>query len=423
MINFFRKNRFFGGMICHRVTINLGDSFFYIVVMWVLYDLTKDPFYTAMGGFLFSMADALNFFCGPMIDRCRKKWLLLMTSVLQFFVILGLYLFLLHGELPIGLLLLSIPIFDLMSKMTYSIHNALIPALMKKEDFITANTILSVTNTGIDFIFNAVSGFFLAFLCLETIFMMNSLINLTALVIAIFLFRKMPLQDKVGENETKKAFGALKDVWKNYWNDLKKGMAFITNKTILSLMIPLIGLSLFYAVMLVNLPVLSDRIFGSAMGYGFMLTLLAVGSMSGAAFSRHLTKRFTLGKLFPLLFLWGGASWILAAFLIHSAPLLGMAFLVSASTALGAVNIIFGTIFQQIPPENMIARVNTVNLSLIVIASLLGSLFGGMIAKLSADFAPFVLCGVGYLLIALMMKANMRVKTLPKIDAVGENIL
>src|SRR5699024_6395954 len=140
------------------------------------------------------------------------------------------------------------------------------------------------------------------------------------------------------------------------WNDLKKGMAFITNKTILSLMIPLIGLSLFYAVMLVNLPVLSDRIFGSAMGYGFMLTLLAVGSMSGAAFSRHLTKRFTLGKLFPLLFLWGVASWILAAFLIHSAPLLGMAFLVSASTALGAVNIIFGTIFQQIPPENMIAR-------------------------------------------------------------------
>ena len=109
--------------------------------------------------------------------------------------------------------------------------------------------------------------------------------------------------------------------------------------------------------------------------------------------------------------------------MIHSAPLLGMAFLVSASTALGAVNIIFGTIFQQIPPENMIARVNTVNLSLIAIASLLGSLFGGMIAKLSADFALFVLCGVGYLLIALMMKANMRVKTLPKIDAVGENIL
>ena len=125
-----------------------------------------------------------------------------------------------------------------MSKMTCSIHNALIPALMKKEDFITANTILSVTNTGIDFIFNAVPGFFLAFLCLETIFMMNSLINLTALAIAIFLFRKMPPQDKVGENETKNAFGALQDVWKNYWDDLKKGMAFITNKTILSLMIP-----------------------------------------------------------------------------------------------------------------------------------------------------------------------------------------
>ena len=116
-------------------------------------------------------------------------------------------------------------------------------------------------------------------------------------------------------------------------------------------MIPLIGLSLFYAVMLVNLPVLSDRIFGSAMGYGFMLTLLAVGSMSGAAFSRHLTKRFTLGKLFPLLFLWGGASWILAAFLIHSVPLLGMAFLVSASTALGALILFSEQFFSKFRPK------------------------------------------------------------------------
>ena len=72
MINFFRKNPFFGTMICHRVTINLGDSLFYIVLMWLLYDLTKDPFYTGMGGFMFSMADALNFFCGPVIDRCAK---------------------------------------------------------------------------------------------------------------------------------------------------------------------------------------------------------------------------------------------------------------------------------------------------------------------------------------------------------------
>lgn len=422
-MNFFRKNPFFGSMVCHRVTINLGDSFFYIVLMWVLYDWTKDPFYTAMGGFLFSMADALNFFCGPVIDRCSKKWLLLMTSMVQFFVIFGLYLFLLHGELCIALLLLSIPVFDLMSKVTYSVHNALIPALMKKEDFIMANTILSVTNTGIDFIFNAVSGMLLAFLCLESIFMVNSLINLAALVIAMFIFCKMPSEKKFGANETKNAVGALQNVWKTYRNDLKGGMAFVKNKTILSLMIPLIALSLFYAMMLVNLPALSGRIFGSAMGYGVTLTLLAVGSMIGAAFSRHLTKWRKLGMLFPLLFLWGGASWLLAGFLIHPLPLLGAVFLVSASIALGAVNMIFGTIFQQLPPENMIARVNTVNLSLIAIASLFGSLLGGVIAKAFADFVPLLLCAVGYLLIAFMMKVNPRVKMLPILDAVDESIL
>lgn len=422
-MNFFRKNPFFGSIICHRIAINLGDSFFYIVLMWVLYDLTKDPFYTAMGGFLFSLADALNVFCGPIIDRCSKRCFLLITSMVQFFVILGLYLFVLNDKLSIALLLLSIPVFDLMSKVTYSIHNALIPALMKKEDFMTANTILSVTNTGIDFIFNAVSGVLLAFLCLEDVFMVNSLINLTALAAAMFLFCKIPLKKKLSVNEAKNAFDGLQDVWKTYGNDLKTGMAFVQNKTILSLLLPLVALSLFYTMMLVNLPAFSAHIFGSAMGYGLTLTLLAVGSVGGAALSGHLTKRFKLGKLFPLLFLWGGSSWVLAAFFIHPMPLLGSVFLVSASTALGAVNIIFGTVFQQIAPENMIARVNTVNLSFIAIASLLGSLLGGLAAKISADFVPFLLCGVGYLSIAFMMKANTRVNTLPAIDTVDENIL
>ena len=40
---------------------------------------------------------------------------------------------------------------------------------------------------------------------------------------------------------------------------------------------------------------------------------------------------------------------------IESAPLLGALFLVIASGSLGAVNIIFGTLFQQIPPQDMIA--------------------------------------------------------------------
>lgn len=379
MINFFRKNPFFGTMICHRVTINLGDSLFYIVLMWLLYDLTKDPFYTGMGGFMFSMADALNFFCGPIIDRCSKRWLLLITSAVQFFVLLGLYCLSANGTVHVPLLLLSIPVFDLMSKMTYSIHNTLIPILVKKEEWMTANTVLSITNTGIDLMFSAVAGVVLALFYLKTIFMVNSLINLAALVTAMFLFRKLSSKREFTDNETRASVPSLEEVWKGYREDLKSGIILVKNKTILSL--------------------------------------------AGALLSGQLTKHFRLGRLFPQLFVLGGVSWIFMSLFIESAPLLGAFFLVIASGSLGAVNIIFVTLFQQIPSQDMIARVNTVNLSLIAIASLCGSLLGGVIAKFSADFIPFLLCGVGYLLIGWIMRVNTRTKMLPTIDKVQQNIL
>ena len=71
MLEMIKEFRLFRRIIYHRVWINLGDSLFYVVIMWVLYDLTRDPLYTSMGGFMFSLSDVLNFFCGPVIDRSR----------------------------------------------------------------------------------------------------------------------------------------------------------------------------------------------------------------------------------------------------------------------------------------------------------------------------------------------------------------
>lgn len=110
----------------------------------------------------------------------------------------------------------GIPVFGLMSKMTYSIHNTLIPILVKKEEWMTANTVLSITNTGIDLMFNAVAGVVLALFYLKTIFMVNRLINLAALVTAMFLFRKLSSKREFTDNETRTSVPSLKEVWKGY---------------------------------------------------------------------------------------------------------------------------------------------------------------------------------------------------------------
>lgn len=428
-MNKLRKNRTFCKIISHRIFINLGDSLFYIVLMWVLYYLTKNSFYTAIGGFMFSLSDVLNFFVGPIIDRCGKAKLLAITSGIAFFVIAGLCFFSLGNMLNVWILVFSIPLFNLTSRITYSIHNVVVPAIVGKDELVTANSILSMTNTGIDLLFNAISGVLLVVLSIQEILLINSTINLFALLVALLILRSaLPVRQPVEvENQSKvkadERKADLKEYWCSYLKDLKSGLMFIRNRTILSLIIPLVGLNLLYAIMLVNLPAFSSEVFGSAIGYGLVLTFFAVGSISGSMISSFLVKHFAVGKLIPILFLYGGTSWVLMTLLVKQIPVAGVIFMIVAMNALGVTNIIFGTVFQQLPPENMIGRVNTVNLSLMAVAALLGSLLGGIITQVSDSIFPFCLCGLGYLLISFVMGINRLVRRLPFMNEINEKML
>lgn len=429
-MNKLNKNKAFCKIISHRIFINLGDSLFYIVLMWILYDLTKSSFYTAIGGFMFSLSDVLNFFVGPIIDRSNKEKLLAFTSGTAFLVIAGLCFFSLGDMLNVWILVFSIPLFNLMSRITYSIHNVVVPAIVRKDELVTANSILSMTNTGIDLLFNAISGVFLVVLSIQEILLINSTINLLALLVALLILRsamldrKQPVEmekrPKVKADERK---ADLKEYWSSYLKDLKTGLMFIRNRTILSLIIPLVGLHLLYAIMLVNLPAFSSEVFGSAIGYGLVLTFFSVGSISGSMISSFLVKHFAVGKLISILFLYGGTSWILMTLFVKQISVVGVIFMIAAMNALGVTNIIFGTVFQQLPPENMIGRVNTVNLSLMAVAALLGSLLGGIITQISDSIVPFFLCGLGYLLISFVMGINRLVRRLPFMHEINEKIL
>lgn len=428
-MNKLRKNRTFCKIISHRIFINLGDSLFYIILMWVLYDLTKSSFYTAIGGFMFSLSDVLNFFVGPIIDRCGKAKLLAITSGIAFFVIAGLCFFSLGNMLNVWILVFSIPLFNLTSRITYSIHNVVVPSIVGKDELVTANSILSMTNTGIDLLFNAISGVLLVVLSIQEILLINSTINLFALLVALLILRSaLPVRQPVEvENQSKvkadEKKADLKEYWCSYLNDLKSGLMFIRNRTILSLIIPLVGLNLLYSIMLVNLPAFSSEVFGSAIGYGLVLTFFAVGSISGSMISSFLVKHFAVGKLITILFLYGGISWVLMTLLVKQIPVAGVIFMIVAMNALGVTNIIFGTLFQQLPSANMIGRVNTVNLSLMAVAALLGSLLGGIITQVSDSIFPFFLCGLGYLLISFVMGINRLVRRLPFMNEINEKML
>lgn len=242
-------------------------------------------------------------------------------------------------------------------------------------------------------------------------------------MVAVLVFRSLPAQKVPSQSKPGEKAHSFQEGLRDYLEDLKNGLVFVQNPTILSLIVPLVGLNLLYAMMVVNLPAFSSEVFGSAIGYGLTLTLFAAGSMSGAAVSSRLMKRFEVGKILPALFLYGGISWALMAVLVVRLPVMGSVLIVAASSALGVINLIFGTIFQQLPPRQMIGRVNTVNLSLMSVASLAGSLLGGAVVQRSTVVFPFLVCGLGYLVIAAAMGANRQIRALPKVSDLREQTL
>lgn len=65
------------------------------------------------------------------------------------------------------------------------------------------------------------------------------------------------------------------------------------------------------------------------------------------------------------------------------------------------------------------ARVNAVNLGLMAIASLGGSLLGEDIVRKFDSVFSFLLCGLGHLAIAIAMRVNRLAYTLPKTEDMG----
>ncbi len=70
-------------LLLGRVVTNIGDSLYYVASMWLVFELSHNPFYTGLAGFLILVPKVLQFLIGPLVDRWRVKPILISTQVLQ----------------------------------------------------------------------------------------------------------------------------------------------------------------------------------------------------------------------------------------------------------------------------------------------------------------------------------------------------
>ncbi|MED1001835.1 MFS transporter [Bacillus mobilis] len=396
------KNRNFLLLFLGRIFTNIGDSLYYVAAMWLVYELSGNPFYSGLAGFLTLLPSALQFLTGPFVDRWSIKNTLVITQVLQCILILIIPITHYFDLLTVQLLLIIMPIVAFIEQFAYPAQSKALPLLLHKTQLLKGNSLFSFAYQGIDLICTTLSGILVALFGAITLYVIDSFtFAITAL---LFFSLKMPTQAAANTSLSTK----------QYFTDLKEGFSIVFRSLMGVFLIGSVVANFSIGMTMAILPSFADSL-GGVKSYGFFLAAISAGSLIGALFSSWVGKR-NVGRVSIISFATGAIFWFLSTivpFQWLSIFLFGLAWI-----PIGATNILFATISQIVIPNQYIGRINSVMRSMGTIAMPIGSLIGGYTANVFSSQLIFALASIGILFISLVWLLHPKLRSLPKADEI-----
>lgn len=401
------KNKNFQFLLWSRISSNIGDSIFYIVSMWAILEISRSPILTGVAGFLFTLPSIFNVLLGPLIDRSHPKKLYIFASIIQA-LLLGIILFTLGiGEMNVWMLLFIILLLTIFSEVVYPIENVLIPKVVEKGQLVKANSVMSVAYQGLDFVFNGLSGILIGFLAITVLYGLNLLFFL----IPIFLMMLLKINISRGKKESK-------DKGNSYKEELLEGLKVVNHPLLRAFLVPLTIINFLFAMILVTLPSFANQYGNGPSTYGLTIAFLGLGSMLGALFIDNFRTKQRLGIMMSAGFILSGCTWLLMVFSIQLSEIIFYILLAISYAFIGAINVLFTVLFQKLPEEKMLGRVNTAIESIISFAMPIGSLAGGFLTELASPIFVLCLFGIGLIILGGFYLFNRSIQSLPDIDKV-----
>ncbi|MDM5463143.1 MULTISPECIES: MFS transporter [Bacillus cereus group] len=396
------KNRNFLLLFLGRIFTNIGDSLYYVAAMWLVYELSGNPFYSGLAGFLTLLPSALQFLTGPFVDRWSIKNTLVITQVLQCILILIIPITHYFDLLTVQLLLIVMPIVAFIEQFAYPAQSKALPLLLHKTQLLKGNSLFSFAYQGIDLICTTLSGILVALLGAITLYVIDSFtFAITAL---LFFSLKMPKQAEANTSLSTK----------QYFSDLKEGFSIVFRSLMGVFLIGSVVANFSIGMTMAILPSFADSLGGVKL-YGFFLAAISAGSLIGALFSSWVGKH-NVGRVSIISFATSAFFWFLSTlvpFQWLSIFLFGLAWI-----PIGATNILFATIGQIVIPNQYLGRINSVTRSIGTIAMPLGSLIGGYTANVFSSQLIFALASIGVLFISLVWLLHPKLRALPKADEI-----
>lgn len=382
-----------------RLLVNLADSIFYIIALWFITENYGSGEYLGIFIAINYLPDLLLIFFGPIVDKINPKIILISSILIQLSAVISILI--LKNNVPFWLLMILVFLSVMASSISYVIEEVLIPQIVENNKIVFANSLFGVSYKVLDSIFNSISSIMQSFLGFVVLLKLD--IGIFIVVLLLLSVLNFNFKSEIDEEW---------DGIKSYRKEVTEGTKFIINNQLLrSTTIVLMLVNFFNAIQTVAIPVYSISHYDGQIFYGLFLSVAGLGGIFGNALSsiivKYLKPNYAIGGFIIL----NSVCWVLATLSNNYTMTLFLFFMCYLFK--GVFNIIFESLFQLLPPKNLLGRVNTSVDTYISLGMPIGSLIGGLILSwnvkgvLVFTAIPFFICGLYFLRNQNLKKLNL----------------
>ena len=347
----------------------------------------------------------LQIAAGPIVDRLSIKPLLVGTQVVQGVVVLVLPLAAYTETLTVELVLAVLPVLSLLTTAIAPIQATLVPRIVADEQLSRSNSVLATVTLGLDIIFDALGGVFIAVFGTTALFFLDSL----TFAVAGVLFLGMAIPTVEGEHKQSE-----KPVLIDYVADLRAGIDVLRGTVFVDMMFTSAVPNFTVGVTLAILPAFGDSLGGAAV-YGLLLGALGTGRLMGSASASYL-EGVAYGWLKTVTFLLSALLWLGSVYsssLVLTVGLFGLAWVSD-----GIDGVMIETLNQKVFPSDLLGRVSAIKGTASTATLPIGSLAGGFIAQRIGTTTTMGLAAAGFGFAGLYFALRPSLRRLPAMNDV-----
>jgi MFS family permease len=399
------RNRDFRRFFAGQFVTNAGDSLYTVAVLWLVFELSGSTVLTGIANATLLLPWLLQILAGPLVDRLPLKPVLVGSQALQGVVVLTLPLAAATGRLSVGVLLAVVPVLMLATLLMSPMQATLVPRIVPDTRLSRANSALATVTLGLDMVFDALGGAFIAVFGATTLFLFDS----ATFAVAGLLFAGIAVPTSDAADAEPKA--TAESVLDSYVDDLRDGVDVLRETVFVELVLTTAVANFATGVTLAILPAFGDGIGGPAV-YGLLLGALGIGRLAGSLVAPAL-EAIAYGRLLLVGHSLAACSWLAAVYApstVLTVVLFGLAWVPA-----GANGVLTSTLNQTVFPADLLGRVSSTKGTAAGATLPLGSLAGGVVAEILGVQTTMGLATFGFGFTGLYVLVRPRLRRLPAV--------